>query len=166
MITVMNCKDPWKYKVAHTHWKQHSAGPCPFPLPSSHLPPFPPLFNPSLSLFFSLPSWIKSIIPACSPSEHFSAQLLWKLCVCVWTPCVCMLRRVLCVCIGLCVFLSGAGVQPFISWADCRQGILRSHCAVLQLTHRLLFGLFQDSLDFFVPEWDPVAALFLPSRHH
>lgn len=120
MITMMNCKDAWKYKVAH--WKQHDAGPCPFPLPSSHLPPFPPLFNPSLSLSFSLPSWIKSIIPVCSPSEHFSAQLLWKVCVCVWTPRVCALR-VLCVCIGLCgFFLSGAGVQPFISWADCRQG--------------------------------------------
>lgn len=76
-----------------------------------------------------------------------------------------MLRRVLCVCIGLCVFLSGAGVQPFISGADCRQGEY-SDLTVQLLNSRTgcFFGLF------FRTHWtfshQSGTALCLPSRQH
>ncbi len=113
---------------AHTHWEQHRACPCPFPLPFSHLPPFSPL-NPSLSLRLSLsplelsPLFLPALpLSTSTPLSSCENSVCVCVCVCVWTPCACVLRRVLWVCIGLCVFLSGAGVQPFISGADCRLG--------------------------------------------
>lgn len=60
-----------------------------------------------------------------------------------------VLRRVLCVCTGLCVFVSRAEVQLFISGADCRQGEYSDLALLLFNFTYLLFGLFEDSLDIF-----------------
>lgn len=71
--------------------------------------------------------------------------------MCVRTPRVCVLRGVLCVRTGLCVFLSGAGVQPFISGVDCRLGEHSDLTAPLFNSHTGCFFVdffffLQDSL--------------------
>lgn len=65
------------------------------------------------------------------------------------TPRVCVLRGVLCVRTRLCVFLSGAGVQPFISGVDCRLGEHSDLTAPLFNSHTSCF--FVDF--FFKTHW-------------
>lgn len=72
-----------------------------------------------------------------------------------------VLRRVLCVCTGLCVFVSRAEVQPFISGADCRQGEYSDLALLLFNFTYLLFGLFEDSLDSAV-----ILFLFMHHSHN
>lgn len=75
-------------KIVKFRYKRPSACLRPYPRPSSHLPPFPPLLNSSL-----LPSLPPGLSPLLNSAHSFrllclntSAQLLWKLgarvCVC------------------------------------------------------------------------------------
>lgn len=120
-----------------------------FPLPPSYLPPFPPPSTPP-SLFLSLtPLELSPLFLPALPLSTLSPFSSCENSVCVRAPRVCVLRRVLCVCTELCVFLSGTGVQPFISGTDCRQGNTQiSLCSFLTHTPAAYWTLRRAGLFF------------------
>lgn len=137
----------------HTHVRAQQPMPL-LTLTPSHLPPSPLLSDPSLPLSLSVlrpssPLELRPLfLPALPPSTSTRlGSCENSLCVSVNSSSrVCVERSFVCV-RGLCVFLSGAGVQPFISGVDCRRGEYSDLAALPFQLGTFYFPLFFLSLD-------------------